>query len=598
MSSDGHRLDPLQGDGSYPRPLLMRPAWCDLSGAWDFAFGTVRQLPDVRLPQIDWSGTINVPYPPESTASGISADPPEGVLWYRRFITEPDLSAAGWRPGRSVRLHFGAVDYEADVWLDGHYLGHHRGGQTPFTFDIGYVAEDIAGTHELVVRAHDAREDVRQPRGKQDWQPEAHDIWYGRTSGIWQPVWLESVPAVHLTAVHWTPHVDQGAVDLEAVLAGDLTSFPTLRVELFNGDDLVGFGQTRALVPTVRLRLDLPGLRNGQDLSRWLWTPEHPHLLSARLSLGDGDDNDEAGSYLGLRSVGTDARHFLLNGRPYPLRAVLTQGYWPETHLAAPSAVHLRREVELIKELGFNAARVHQKAEDPRFLHWADRLGLLVWGETAAAYEYSAEAVRRLVTEWMDLIERDRSHPSIVTWVPVNESWGAQHIETQPAQRNYAIALGALSRALDPFRPALTNDGWEHTASDLITIHDYEASPEVLAARYRVVDPANGGRACGRPILLAPHPERPVVLSEFGGVSLAVESRSDGWGYSTARDIDDYHERLRSLFSVVRSASGLAGFCYTQLCDTEQEVNGLATADRVPKLPAGAIRRLVLGAGD
>jgi hypothetical protein len=282
---------------------------------------------------------------------------------------------------------------------------------------------------------------------------------------------------------------------------------------------------------------------------------------------------------------------------------VLEQGYWPESHLAAPSAAALRREVELIKELGFNGVRVHQKVEDPRFLYWCDRLGLLVWGEMANAYAFSATAAERLVREWLEVVRRDRSHPCIVTWVPVNESWGVHHIADDPAQRHLVTALYHLTKALDRTRPVIGNDGWEQTESDMWGVHDYGASGTGLTERYGSVDAVRHTLREGRPgrrrVLLDDDTDRgqPVVLSEFGGLSFSPAEGDDWFGYSTVGSADELLERLAELVGAVLDSPVLAGFCYTQLTDTEQERNGLLTAERVPKIAPERVREVLTRPG-
>jgi glycosyl hydrolase family 2 len=358
-----------------------------------------------------------------------------------------------------------------------------------------------------------------------------------------------------------------------------------------------------------RAEVDIPlaGQHNGQDAERLLWSPEHPRLIDAHLELlqadsgpGDADPVDAVDSYFGMRSVGIEDGRFLLNGRPYFVRGVLEQGYWPQSHLAAPSAQAIRAEVELILDLGFNTARLHQKIEDPRLLYWADRLGLLVWGETPSAFEFSPTAIRRMTAEWIAAIDRDLSHPALVTWVPINESWGVQQIAHDERMRRYAAGLAELTRALDPSRLVVTNDGWEHLDSDLVTIHDYEPDGAALAARYvsneAVERLAHGIGPAGRRILL-PNGElrgRPVILTEFGGISFAAAgSPDDAWGYSTATGPDDFERRLRAIIGAANGAAGLAGWVYTQLTDTLQETNGLTDEQRIPKLPLAVIRSIV-----
>lgn len=583
-------------DGEYPRPQLVRQKWVDLCGPWDFAWG---EAADQHGPPA-FDRRIEVPFPPESPASGVGDSGYHPVVWYRRTLTAAEVEAAGGRdPGRRVLLHLGAVDHVADVWLDGHHVGHHVGGQTPFTCDLTAVLGD--GDGELLVRAEDDPHDVSQPRGKQDWREEPHVIWYHRTTGIWQPVWLESVPASHVEELALTPDVPAAAVDVEVRLAAAADGVQ-VRVRAEYEEELLAEQTVRALGRDVRLRLDLPRQHNGQQYEELLWSPETPRLVDVTVELlRDDQVVDTVLSYTGLRSVAAADRRFLLNDRPYFVRSVLEQGYWPESHLAAPGAAALRREVELIKELGFNAARVHQKAEDPRFLYWADRLGLLVWGETANAYAFDPRAVELLTTEWIALVRQRRSHPSVVTWVPLNESWGVQHGSHVPAQRHYGLALAHLTRALDPTRPVVSNDGWEHTDSDIWTIHDYSPDGDELRACYGTGEALGallaGIGPAGRRMRLTDEPDRgqPVMLTEFGGVSLAPAGDPQAWGYSTARDAADFAARLAEILDAVNACEPLAGFCYTQLVDTGQETNGLLTAAREPKLPAAELRAIVTG---
>jgi beta-galactosidase/beta-glucuronidase len=592
--------DPLQQDGTYPRPQLVRRHWRDLGGEWELTFGSdAEQTPET----VGFDRTIVVPYPPESELSGIGDTGYHPVVWYRRTFGATELAEAGLAAERPrVLLHFGAVDFAADVWLNGRYLGHHTGGQTPFQFEVGAVV-DADGANELVVRALDDPLDVSIPRGKQDWKESPHAIWYHRTTGIWQPVWLEAVPGLHIESLAWDTAADAASVDLELVLNTRPEDAVWAAVQIEHEGEVLAEARYRVLDTTSHLRLALPRQRNGQQYEELLWSPSNPRLLSATISLESaaaGTGADAAASYLGLRTVRTDDRCLLLNDRPIFLRAVLSQNYWPESHLAAPSAEALRREVELILELGFNTARVHQKAEDPRFLYWADRLGLLIWAETASAYEFSARSVQLLTEEWMQLVQRDRSHPSIITWVPFNESWGVQHISHDPRQRAYSRGLTEVTRAIDGTRPVVSNDGWEHTDSDLITLHDYESDPEVLRRRYgsrAALDELIAGPGpAGRPILLNESaPARPILLTEFGGVSWIDQDVADAWGYSSARDADDFGARVAGLIGAVAGSTALAGFCYTQLADTGQETNGLLRDDRTPKVPIELLRSAIAG---
>ncbi|MCW5953521.1 MAG: glycoside hydrolase family 2, partial [Propionibacteriaceae bacterium] len=551
--------------------------------------------PRLTLP---WQGqVIQVPFPPESQLSGIVDTGYHPVLWYRRTITAPEIAATGFGPGQRLLLHFGAVDYRAQVWVDGQYAGGHEGGHTPFLVDLTRFAED---PFDVVVRVEDDPLDLEQPRGKQDWQEEPHVIWYHRTSGIWQPVWLEAVPSQHLERLRWRSDPPAARIDLDYELAEPPSTGAALEVALARDGEPLAVVRASVARRRGTVSLPLPQLANGQDLDAICWSPEHPHLLDATITVTGEGLPDVVESYLGIRSVAGGGGAFLLNGRPYPIHAVLSQGYWPASHLAAPSLDALRAEVELIKELGFNTARVHQKVEDPRLLYWADRLGLLLWAELPSALEFSATTVERLAREWIEVIRRDRSHPSIVVWVPMNESWGAQQAALDPAQRHLLQALYHLTKSLDGTRLVVSNDGWEHAESDLFTIHDYH-DPAALAAGYEdaaaIERLAAGPGPGGHRLLLWPEAgarHSPVLLSEFGGISMADPS-TQGWGYRVVSSPEQLERQLRATFDALRSSAVLAGWCYTQLTDTAQETNGLAGEDRTPKLPAATIRQIVTG---
>ncbi|AZC13394.1 sugar-binding domain-containing protein [Microbacterium sp. ABRD28] len=597
---------PSRQDGTHPRPQLLRPVWHSLDGVWGFEYDDS----DVGLTE-GWSEpnrpparTIMVPYPPESALSGVGDTGHHPVVWYRRRVTEEDLAAAEWDEGGRLLIHFGAVDYRASVWADGRLLGVHEGGHTPFTLDATAAAR--RGSFEIVVRAEDDPDDLEQPRGKQDWLPDPHVIWYHRTTGIWQTVWLETVPSLYLTGLAWETDVAAGTVTADIELSGRPSGGVDVEVELtYEGTALARVGASVS-EPRSRIVLPLPPLTNGQGYEDLLWTPDHPRLVDARVTVRTTTGaTDTVASYFGMRTVGVDGAHFLLNDRPSPIVAVLAQGYWPQSHLAAPSVDALREEVQLIKDLGFTTARVHQKIEDPRFLYWADRLGLMVWEELPSAYRFSATSVSRLSREWTEAIARDRSHPSVVAWVPVNESWGVQQVAHDPRQRDFVRALFHLTKALDGTRPVISNDGWEHTDSSLLTVHDYQNDPEILSASYRDDDAmratiAGIGPAGRRMTLLAENEapllsSAPVVVSEFGGVTYAPDAQIETWGYAVAESPDEFERRLRGVFGALQASRVLGGYCYTQLTDTLQEANGLVDENRVPKLATEVIRAIVRG---
>ncbi len=581
-------------DPPYPRPQLTRSRWRDLSGPWDFTYDdddvglreSWQDRPDV------FDRTIVVPFPPESSASGIEDRGFHRVLWYHRtFQPERD-------PGGRLLLHFGAVDYSASVWVNGQLVVVHEGGHTPFSADITEALVG-AGEQHLVVRSQDDPHDLEQPRGKQDWEERPHAIWYHRTSGIWQHVWLEPVPSTRVEEVRWTPDVDTARLRLDVRLSrGDARP---LRLQVVLTQHGVVLADDVVAVRGDRVQRDLPLAQTDMALAAptLLWSPETPNLIDAQIRVLDGDEVvDEVGSYAAMRSISASEQRIMLNGRPYFLRLVLEQGYWPESHLAAPGDDALRREVELVRSLGFNGVRLHQKLAHPRFLYWCDQLGVLVWAEMPAAYEFSPRMMERVTQEWVEVLRRDHSHPSVVAWVPVNESWGVPRLKCSPAQRDFVRALYHLTKALDPTRLVIGNDGWEQIISDVITVHDYSSRSAVLHERYgddEAVDNTLRRTQPGYRSVLLPGVDRaaePVMVSEFGGINFAPD-REDSWlGYTAVNTAEELLKRYRSLVDALLDSPAVAGFCYTQLTDTLQERNGLLTEDRRPKVDPALLRRI------
>jgi beta-galactosidase/beta-glucuronidase len=577
----------------YPRPQLQRGAWYSLNGSWDFALdpNAVWRGAD----EVDWSDRILVPFAPEAPASGIGHTGFFRACWYRLRCELPPR-----RAGERWLLHFGAVDYRATVWVNGAYAGEHEGGYTPFSFDISDLV--TGSSCEIVVRAEDDPQDLAKPRGKQDWQLEPHSIWYPRTSGIWQTVWIESVPRTRIAHVAFTPNFARWEVGLEVWLEGD--SRPDLRVgvRLRNGDAILAADTYKVVSGEVHrgIALSDPGIDDSRN--ELLWSPHAPNLIDVHIELwGErGELIDQVRSYMALRSATVQGDRFLLNGRPYLLRMVLDQGYWPDGGLTAPDDAALRRDVELAREMGFNGVRKHQKIEDPRFLYWADTLGLVVWEEMPSAYRFTRQSVERLSRQWTDVIQRDYSHPCIIAWVPINESWGVPNLPENPRERHYVQALYHLTRTLDPTRPVIGNDGWESVATDIIGIHDYDDQPARIAKRYHADEVLprlfKRERPGGRLLVLEgpAQPDYPLMLSEFGGIALARPD-STVWGYTMCRTPEEFARQYERLLQVVRNLALLAGFCYTQFSDTYQEANGLLYADRTPKIPLAQIAKATSG---
>jgi beta-galactosidase/beta-glucuronidase len=588
--------DRLDRDGrAYPRPQLRRDAWFSLNGAWEFAIDPddLWTIPD----EVEWSGCIRVPFAPESRASGIGNTGFLRVCWYRRSC---DLPARA--PDERWLLHFGAVDYSATVWVNGVYAGSHDGGYTPFTFDITALAADTRCV--VVVRAEDDPHDLTKPRGKQDWQLEPHSIWYPRTTGIWQTVWIEKVPRTRIGRVAFTAHLARWEIGVETWLEGDRRPGLRLGVKLRSRGTVLAADTYLVVSGEVHrgIALSDPGVDDSRN--ELLWCPHAPNLIDVQLELwGDrGELIDRVDSYVALRSVAVQGDRFVLNGRPYRLRMVLDQGYWPDGGLTAPDDRALRFDVELAKAMGFNGVRKHQKIEDPRYLYWADMLGLVVWEEMPSAYRFTPQSVDRLSREWTAVIARDYSHPCIISWVPINESWGVPNLPDIPRERHYVQALYHLTKTLDPTRPVIGNDGWESVATDIIGIHDYDDQPDRIAKRYHADDVLprlfKRERPGGRLLVLEGdrHADQPLMLSEFGGIALARDQPGT-WGYSVAKSVEDLAQTYERLLAVVRDLGLLSGFCYTQFADTYQEANGLVYADRTPKFPIERIAAATAGQG-
>jgi beta-galactosidase/beta-glucuronidase len=568
---------------AYPRPQLVRPEWTSLDGPWKFTFDNEQRF-DMTTRPVKWTHQINVPFPPESPQSGINDRGFHLACWYER---EFDCVQADDR----VMLHFGAVDYRATVWVNGHRVATHEGGHSPFSADIT-SALVASGKQVVTVFAEDDPHDLAKPRGKQDWQLEAHSIWYPRTTGIWQAVWLERVPRTFIQKLQWTPHFENFEIACSVYMHGDPEDALSVDVEILHGDKVLASDTYKVIGNEAHRKIGLsdPGIDDSRN--ELLWSPERPTLLDARITLRRGAIVlDEVTSYTAMRSVAISRDRFMLNGRPYHLRLVLDQGYWDDSLMTAPSDDALRRDVELAKAMGFNGVRKHQKIEDPRYLYWADKLGLMVWEEMPSAYRFTAKAITRMVQEWTEVIDRDYSHPCIVVWVPFNESWGVPNLMSTQSHRNAVEALYHLTRTLDSTRPVIGNDGWEAAATDIIGIHDYDADPEKIRARYsdKTQDLFDRRRPGGRILTLDGYPHRgqPIMLTEFGGIAYVRDQKAQGgtWGYSSAAGQQELADNYRKLLAVVNGTVMFSGFCYTQFADTFQEANGLLYADRTPKFP-------------
>ena len=577
----------------YPRPQFVRPDWLCLNGEWQFEIdradtGLERGLVDREL-----TDRITVPFCPESELSGIGEVDFMEAVWYRRTVRIP----ADWS-GRDVLVHFQAVDQDATVWANGVQVARHHGGWTPFTADLTGVAS--AGEEvTLVVRARDPK-DGPQARGKQALRYENHDCHYTRTTGIWQTVWLEPVPTSSLGRPRITPDVGAGAFEVELPVRGPRRGL-TVRARLLEaGTDVVTTEMPADVDFTARLRLEIPRER------RRLWSIEDPFCYDLELEIVDsaGAVIDQVTSYAGLRSVTIDGKAVLLNGKPVFQRLVLDQGYYPDGIMTAPSEEALVADIELSMAAGFNGARLHQKVFEERFLYHCDRLGYLVWGEFGD-WGSNVHDVRRdgvteqipvMVDEWIEAVERDYSHPSIVGWCPLNET--AEHLTDRfTVLDTITRAMFAATKAADRTRPVLDSSGYSHRVpeTDIYDSHNYEQDPAKFAA---AMAPLAEGRPYAnqtdRGAWSVAYAGQPYFCSEFGGIWWNPDAAEDeySWGYGERpRSIEEFYTRFEGLIAALLDDENMFGYCYTQLTDVFQEQNGIFSFDRSEKFDMERIRK-------
>jgi beta-galactosidase/beta-glucuronidase len=522
------------------------------------------------------------------------------IVWYARSFEVPEE----WR-GQNILLNFGAVDYRTTVWVNGKEVGHNQGGHVPFQFNIApYLTQ---GQNRLSLRVED-RQNPRQPRGKQSTTGLPHDIDYYNTTGVWQTVWLEPVPPIRIEDIRLNASAREGAIEIGVLLHAPAARWGLEVEALEEGGAVVARERVEIRTAAANLKLTLPEAK--------AWSPESPYLYGLRVRLYEGDRLlDEIASYAGLRDAELRDGRVWLNGAPVYLAMVLDQGYWPESYLAAPSDEALRADVEWTKKFGFNGARKHQKIEDPRWLYWCDRLGLLVWEEMPNAREWSSMAEERLAAEWKRAVRRDYNHPCIICWVPVNESMGFPKLRQHHAgQFAFIERMVAMTRQLDQKRPVIDNDGWEHTdITDICAIHDYTPTAALLRERYQ--EAATGGALPphvwigAKPLFVlgSRYRGQPIVLSEVGGFLMIpphvpAEERDLLYRfYGSVHTAEELFAKYRDLMEGVASLPFVAGFCYTQLTDIEQEINGLLTYDRLPKVrpeEVAELHRTLFGVGE
>lgn len=563
----------------YPRPQFERTDWVNLNGQWTFEmdFGSSGE-------QRGWTNTkglskkIMVPFCPESELSGIGYTDFIPCVWYQRNINIP----AEWN-GKKILLHFGAADYETKVYVDGKMVGEHKGSGSSFNFDItSYVK---AGQQaNLVVRVYDNLRGGMQPGGKQCTALYSAGCSYTRVTGIWQTVWMEAVNEQALKNVFAIPDIDQQQLVVRPEFYNEGNN-NTLTVEVKDGKKTIA---KRTAQASNQSTIVLP-IKNAH-----LWSPEDPYLYDVKYTVknAQGEVIDEVSSYMGMRKVHISGGYFYLNNKPYFQRLVLDQGYYPDGIWTAPSDEALRQDIEMSKAVGFNGARLHQKVFEERYYYWADKLGYLTWGEEASwVLNINNElAVRNFLTEWAEIVVRDRNHPSLVTWTPLNETWNA----TPGVYVRFVNDLYALTKAIDPTRPINDASGDSHVKTDIWSVHDYTREPDKLIANHTIKAGVEPYRNMKDKDFLSKYEGQPYMVDEFGGLPwIPKEERANSWGYGANIDtVEEFYSILEKEIDALKACKHVVGFCYTQITDVEQEKNGIYYYNRKPKFDTARVKAI------
>lgn len=584
----------------YPRPQWVRKEWMNLNGTWQFAFDDN----NVGIEE-NWINNhfkldkeIQVPFAYQCKCSGIHDVSCHDVIWYKKKF---EVSKE-WK-NKCVKIHFGAVDYRCDVYINEQYIGSHEGGHTSFTFDITRYLNWKEET--VTLRVYDPSYDETIPRGKQSWHEKPFGIWYTRTSGIWQTVWLEAHNYNYIEHVKMTSDLDSMSEIFDFKVSNECIG-KQLEITISHENECLvcdsfkiinrEFTRSIQLFKTRVYAHGVHGAKHG-----WMWSPEYPHLFDVVLEIKEnGVVYDHVDTYFGMRSVKTENGMVLVNNKPYYQKLVLNQGYWRNGLLTATNDEDFVRDIQLMKAMGFNGCRIHQKVEDPRFLYWADKLGFIVWGECAAFPSFHVDAVKRLHHEWEEIVQRDYNHPCIITWTPLNESWGVEDIHSSAQQQNFALSLYHYIKALDPTRLVISNDGWEALKTDICGIHNYRHGQANETRKYQeFVDNLSDTEyllqniTAGHRVYVEGynHEGVPILLTEFGGIAYD-KTNEVGWGYTSVTSEDQFLQDYRRIMEAIYRSKTLHGYCYTQLSDVEQEMNGLLDFDHNPKVDVDKIKEI------
>jgi len=562
----------------YPRPQMVRDNWLNLNGQWEFEIDRGNSGTDRKLWEKEHlAGEITVPFCPESKLSGVEDKDFMECVWYKKKIAHPFNDKV--RSGDRTILHIGACDYLTEVFVNGKKVGDHIGGFVAFSFDItDFLTE---GENDLTIRAVDHQRSGRQPIGKQCNGYYSAGCSYTRTTGIWQTVWLESVPATYIKAARYTTTVvDQKHLRIEADCVN--ASGKLLVAEVYYEGEYV-------LADTARIKGDSALLDIDMDSDVKLWNVGQPNLYDLNLYIIDEKKNeiDRVRSYFGMREVFYDeaAHRFYINGESVFMRTILDQGFYPDGVFTAPSDAELLADIKRSMDMGFNGARLHQKIFEPRFLYHCDRMGYIVWGEHAnwGLDLARIDAWQGFIPEWVEAVNRDFNHPAIIGWCPLNETQGNQN-------QQLIRAIYNITKSIDHTRPVIDCSGWTHVITDIMDCHDYTQDPVDFKQNFDKL--VEGADVIGRHVVKEV-PNTLSFVSEYGGIWWQPDAPDAGWGYGGRPTSEqDFLERYKGLTEALLFNPMICGFCYTQLTDVEQEVNGLYYYDRRPKFDPAIIRAI------
>ncbi len=575
----------------YPRPQFVRRNWENLNGEWNFIFddndeGETKEY----YKEFPMSTKIVVPFTYETELSGIKDESVHYIVWYNRKIN----IAREKLQNSKVILNFEGSDYKTKVWINGKYVGENIGAYSRFSFDIEKYA--IEGENDITIKVEDSLSQ-EQPRGKQRYKKESWGCWYIQTTGIWKTVWLEWVSKKYLKRVKITPKTDTVQLEIETNLTEKDFEEQKYYIETEISFDGQILNSAREIINGNYEKIDVNVVKEGIKHNIQKWSINNPNLYDINYKLFCEDAViDNVASYFGIRELEIKGNKIYLNEEELYLKLILDQGYWKESHLTPPSEESLIKDIESVLAFGYNGIRKHQKLEDERFLYWCDVKGVLVWSEMASCYKFNDNSLQNFTNEWIRVVKQNYNHPSIITWVPINESWGIPKVSACKKEQNFANTLYYLTKAIDNTRPVITNDGWEHTISDIITIHDYKQDAELLYKEYvdtekKVLN--NSKEYNGKHRLFAngyQYKGQPIIMSEYGGIAINSEK---GWGYGDhARDEKELIERFTKLTETIKSIPYVSGYCYTQLSDVQQEINGLMDENRNYKIDPSIIKNI------